>query len=265
MIASTGVGSDDRGLLYGDGLFETLCVRGGRIRLLARHLQRLAWSCDRLGIVIPDGEALRGELLSAAQTLGDGILKLIVTRGAGGRGYRPARDMQPTLRLTSHALPDYPPEWRRDGIRVRWCETRLGRNPALAGMKHLNRLEQVMARREWDDPAIVEGLMRDSEGNVIEGTMTNLFCVAGDRLLTPSLDACGVAGVMRAWLLDAAAECGLDCREANLQPNAVAAADELLLCNSVAGIWPVSELAGRSRPVGPVTRQLIDYWETSER
>lgn len=263
-MESTGVGSDDRGLLYGDGLFETLCVRGGRIRLLERHLQRLTRSCERLGITAPATESLRAELVSAAQTQGDGILKLIVTRGAGGRGYRPAPDMQPSLRLTRHGLPDYPPEWRREGIRVRWCETRLGRNPALAGMKHLNRLEQVMARREWSDPAIVEGLMRDSDGNVVEGTMTNLFCVADGRLQTPRLDACGVAGVMRAWLLDAAAALGLEARETTLSPAELEAADELLLCNSVAGIWPVSELAGRTYPVGPVTQQLIDYWETCE-
>lgn len=264
MMDATGVGSDDRGLLYGDGLFETLCVREGRIRLLERHLQRLESSCERLGIALPPIDALRAELLSAAQTQGDGILKLIVTRGAGGRGYRPAPAMQPTLRLTRHALPEYPAAWRQDGIQVRWCETRLGRNPALAGMKHLNRLEQVLARREWDDPAIVEGLMRDSEGNVVEGTMSNLFCVIAGELLTPRLDACGVAGVMRAWLLDTAAARGIQVRETDLSPAAVEAADELLVCNSVVGIWPVAGLANTRFPVGPVTRQLIELWGSSE-
>jgi 4-amino-4-deoxychorismate lyase len=185
------------------------------------------------------------------------VLKLIVTRGAGGRGYRP-----PSLHMSSRILamypwPDYPASCREQGVKVRLCRIPLGRNSWLAGIKHLNRLEQVLARQEWDDPEISEGLMRDSDGNVVEGTMTNLFVVHEQRLMTSSLNACGVAGVMRGYLLDLARQEHMPIEECNISLARLYEADEVFLCNALIGIWPVNEVEGTAFKPGPVTRYLL--------
>jgi 4-amino-4-deoxychorismate lyase len=254
------VGPQDRGLAYGDGLFETMRFVAGRIPLLERHLARLRRGCDRLGIVI-DEDRLRAELAQAlaalAGELAQGVLKLIVTRGAGGRGYRVPAGVAPTRVLIASALPEYPPDWSAEGVRVRFCELRLGASPALAGIKHLNRLEQVMARREWDDPDIAEGLLADARGRIVEGVVTNLFVVSGGRLLTPPIDTCGVAGVMREHILaDVVPRLGVPVVEAACERAVLGGAQEIFLCNAVVGVWPVRRIGARELQAGPVTRRV---------
>ena len=165
--------AQDRGLLYGDGLFETLAIRKGVPLRWERHLQRLMLGCERLGIPCPDVTALTLESLALCKGHDRALLKLIVTRGVGGRGYRAPAQPQATRILTCHPWPDYPADAARDGVRVRLCRTRLAQQPALAGIKHLNRLEQVLARAEWNDEEIAEGLLFDREDHVIEATMSN--------------------------------------------------------------------------------------------
>ncbi len=249
----------DRGLQYGDGLFETLRIQQGQPRHWAAHMARLAHGCERLGLPMPDEVLLRDEatrLCREAQNDIDGVLKIVLTRGSGGRGYRPPLTLVVTRLLARFPLPDYPPQNAMQGVVVRLCDTRLGLNPALAGLKHLNRLEQVLARAEWQDTGIAEGLMQDIEGNVIEGTMSNLFMVKAGSLRTPELSRCGVTGVMRAQVMTAAEGLGIPVGEGRLGLRDLAAADELFLCNSVIGIWPVRELAGRTYVPGPVTARL---------
>jgi 4-amino-4-deoxychorismate lyase len=250
----------DRGVAFGDGLFETMRFAGTRIPLLDLHLARLARGGARLGIPI-DETTLRAEIDAALQDvvamLPQGVLKLILTRGAGGRGYRAAPDMVPTRVLLASPLPENPPSWTSEGVVVRFCEMRLGANPLLAGIKHLNRLEQVMARREWDDPDIAEGLLADARGRVVEGIATNIFVVSGGRLMTPPIESCGVAGVMREYLVSRGAPAlGIPLAEAACERAVLGGAQELFLCNSVIGVWPVRRLAARDLPVGPVTRRI---------
>ncbi|HBZ93517.1 MAG TPA: aminodeoxychorismate lyase, partial [Pseudomonas sp.] len=198
----------DRGLAYGDGLFETIAVRGGRIPLLARHMARLADGCRRLSIPL-DLPQMESELQAFAGQLGDGVAKLVVTRGEGQRGYAPPQPCQPLRILQAAPLPQYPAVHAEQGVRLFPCETRLAEQPLLAGLKHLNRLEQVLARAEWQDAECAEGLMRDSHGRVIEGVYSNLFLVIEGGLVTADLSRCGVAGVMRAELLQQAQMLGL--------------------------------------------------------
>ena len=244
----------DRGLGYGDGLFETVAVRDGTAELWSEHLARLKSGCDRLGIPYP--RELEEEGRALIEGVERGVLKIIVTRGVGGRGYRPPEAAEPTRILSLHPWPDYPAAWWSDGVTVRRCDTPLGCNPRLAGIKHLNRLEQVLARVEWSDSAVAEGLMSDTEGRIVEGVMSNLFVVRDGALLTPSLERCGVAGVMRGAVMRAAAEAGIPCTEGELREATLEAADELLLTNSLIGIWPVARLGEREWPVGPLTRRL---------
>lgn len=251
----------DRGLHYGDGVFETIAVYAGTLPLWPRHRDRLLRGCARLGIAGVDPELLYAEAAALAQGRERAVIKLIVTRGAGGRGYRPpapAEAPPPTRVLLRYPWPDYPERWRDEGVAVRVCTTRLSNNPLLAGIKHLNRLEQVLARREWYDPAIAEGLMCDQAGQLVEATQSNVFVVREGRLLTPPLVDAGVEGVMRGLVIEQApAWCGLAVEESVLALADLARADEIFLSNAVAGIWPVCRVDAGRVPVGPVTRNLV--------
>ena len=197
------VSAADRGLHYGDGLFETIACRGGRPRWLALHLERLQRGCARLGIAAPPAAVIGQEIDTLAADHAACIVKLILTRGvARGRGYRPAGDEQPTRVLSRHPWPGSPAAWR-----LGLSPVRLGENPSLAGLKHLNRLEQVLAQRERA-PELDEVVMQSHSGAVISGSMSNLFLVEGEQLVTPALDRCGVEGVMRRLVLETAPAAG---------------------------------------------------------
>ncbi|MES2818423.1 MAG: aminodeoxychorismate lyase [Pseudomonadota bacterium] len=245
----------DRGLAYGDGLFETLGIRQGRPRLLTRHLARLAGGCKRLGIPF-DEALLRREMLAFARELDEGVVKLILTRGDGPRGYAPPNPAQPRRILQGAPAATYPLSHAEQGVRLFPCVTRLAEQPLLAGLKHLNRLEQVLARAEWQDGEHAEGLMCDTRGRVIEGVYSNLFLVKNGQLLTAELSRCGVAGVMRAELLTQAEREGIPLAVRDLAYSELLEADEVFVCNSQYGIWPVRALHVHGWPVGPLTRKL---------
>jgi 4-amino-4-deoxychorismate lyase len=251
----------DRGLQYGDGLFETLALKGGQPVYWERHMARLMRGCQRLAIPLPDTEQLAAEARRLGEGWEAGVLKIMVTRGGGGRGYGIPTTQHPTRILALFPVPDYPAANWTQGVAVRVCATRLGLNPALAGLKHLNRLEQVLARGEWQDDTIAEGLMRDVEGRVIEGTMTNVFAVRDGRLLTPELTRCGVAGVMREVVLERAPTLGITSDVTPLEMDDLLHSQELFLSNSLIGIWPVRQLGERVFPVGTVTRRLAEALE----
>ncbi|AIR91566.1 aminodeoxychorismate lyase [Pseudomonas cremoricolorata] len=245
----------NRGLAYGDGLFETIAVRGGRPSLLDGHLARLAHGCERLLLEV-DSALLRDEVERYATELGEGVVKLILTRGDSQRGYAfspasPARRI-----LQSGPLPAYPAGNAEQGIRLFSCQTRLSEQPRLAGLKHLNRLEQVLARAEWHDVEHAEGLMRDMHGRVIEGVYSNLFLVCSGQLSTADLSRCGVAGVMRAALIEQADRLHIPVHIGDLSHDDLAKADEVFVCNSVYGIWPVRGCGELNWSPGPLTRTL---------
>lgn len=245
----------DRGLAYGDGLFETITVKSGQPLLLDRHLSRLAEGCSRLAIAA-DHELIREELLAYATALGEGVLKLILTRGDSLRGYAADPSAQARRILQGNPPAAYPAVHAEQGIRLFPCATRLSKQPLLAGLKHLNRLEQVIARSEWQDTEHAEGLMLDQVGWVIEGVFSNLFLVRDGVLVTANLKRCGVAGVMRAELLFQAKSLGIATQITDITLEQLQWADEVFVCNSVYGVWPVRAYAALSWPVGPLTRKL---------
>ncbi len=244
----------DRGLHYGDGLFETIAVAHGRPRLLDWHLERLAEGARRLEFPPLDLALLRAEI-AAACTEPRCIVKLVLTRGSGERGYRPPRHATPRRILMVFDRPE-PPVAGSAGARVGWCRTSLGRNPRLAGLKHLNRLEQVLARAEWQEGELDEGLMSDDRGRVISATQANLLARIDGRWTTPALDECGVAGVMRrafcAWL----AGQGADVEEIALSRADVESASALVLTNALVGAWPVRALDGRPLAADPAVPEF---------
>jgi 4-amino-4-deoxychorismate lyase len=187
---------------------------------------------------VPDRQLLLAEIASVTAGAQQGVLKIIVSRGAGGRGYRPAPSMTATRVVALHPAP--PPS--SNALRLHWCETRLGRNARLAGIKHLNRLEQVLAQSEWKDDEADEGLMMDTEGEVVCATAGNVFAIRDSVVVTPDLRFCGVRGVMRAQVLRAAAESGIAASEEPLWPHDIEAASEVFITNAVRGIRSVATL-----------------------
>jgi 4-amino-4-deoxychorismate lyase len=238
----------NRGLAYGDGLFETMRAHRGALPWWDAHWARLARGGKRLGIALPDEAFVRaqaGALLAGGNggdDNGDDVLKLLVVRGGNARGYAPATGAEPACQLSRHVLPVAPSP---DGLRLHWCETRLAAQPALAGLKHCNRLEQVLARAESDAAGCDEGLVRDGDGHVVSATSANLFVLREGRWHTPPIDRCGVAGTCRMHLLPA-----LDAIEARLSVADVEGADAIFLCNAVRGILPVASVGSRRWPPG---------------
>lgn len=242
-LAGAMVDALDRGLQYGDGLFETLAVRDGRVRLLDLHLERLEAGCRRLGLQAPSADLLVREVASVASGP-QAVVKVIVTRGPAGRGYRPPPEPAQTRIVAGYPYPAYPRAWHEEGVRARTCVTRIGDSPALAGLKHLGRLEQVLARAEWQEESVAEGLMLDARGNVACGTQSNLFIERGGRLLTPAADRCGVSGVMRQAVLEWSQGRAQPVAEAAIRPGDLLDADEVFVTNAVIGAWRLAELDG---------------------
>ncbi len=257
---SNTIAVDDRAVQYGDGLFETMRVCDQRIPLLTRHLNRLEFGCQRLGIAV-NMTQLANDLQHYLLTLPvkkSFVLKLIVSRGSGARGYRPQKIAEPTVAMRAYAYSAPSNDQINNGVNARLCSTPLGCNPALAGMKHLNRIEQVLARAEWHDLEVFEGIMLDVNGYVIEGTMSNLFFVRDQTLFTPELSQCGVAGVMREELLAYfSRQSAKTAVEGRFNFQHLANASEVFITNSVIGVlslracehlhWRTGEFANNAR------------------
>lgn len=242
----------DRGLAFADGLFETIAVRGHQPRFLELHLARLLEGCVRLRLPLADAAALEQQVRQHAATITEGVLKIIVTRGPGPRGYALPPRPVPTIAIGLEARAPVP--WRP--IRVRWCETVAGRSPAAAGLKTLGRLEQVLARAEWSDDSADEGLMVGEDGFLVGGTASNVFLVMRGELITPAITAAGIRGVMRRVIMGEALAANLPVVESRVARGDVADAAEIFVSNALTGIRPVTALGAQTWRVGPVTRQL---------
>jgi len=255
----TGVDPADRGLAYGDGLFETMAAHDGRIRWLDLHLDRLEEGCRRLEIPPLDRRLLTDEIANHCTRVGRAVVKLIVTRGSGARGYAPPEVPAPNRVLSIGAWPNYPNSHYSTGVRVRLCRLRVAANPALAGMKHLNRLENVLAHLELRGTDAEQGLLLDTSEHVVGGTSGNVFAVRQGQLVTPAIERAGIRGVMRRVVLAAAAELGLRAAERDVTLADIANADELFMTNAVFGVWPVASLDSRRLAPGPITRRLMRH------
>lgn len=252
----------DRGLAFGDGVFRTIRCAGGRPLNWARHYERLEADCALLGLPVPAEALLRGELARVAP--GDASAKIVITRGAGGRGYALPAHVSPTRVVAAFPPPAYPSSLASEGVALHRCRLVLSEQPRLAGAKTLNRLENVLARNEWSDAGIREGLLGDAAGRVIEGTMSNLFVASGGRVATPELSRCGVAGAQRARVLEFLREDGVECAVRDIRWEELEAAEEIFLTNSLIGVWPVNRLGGRRLDPGPVARRMRQRIEADD-
>jgi 4-amino-4-deoxychorismate lyase len=252
---------EDRAWQYGDGLFETIAMRSGVARFLDWHLERLALGCTRLGIQPPDLASIRRDLNVLLDSPGIdtsfALVKLVVTAGEGPRGYRRQTSGTRSF-LGAYDASPLAPELYREGCGVRFCTTRLARQPRLAGLKSLNRLEQVLARNEWSDPSIFEGLTFDTAGNLICGTMSNVFLVRNQTVVTPDLSHAGIAGIMRRKVVELAHRHDIPVIVRDIRLNELREVDEMFICNSQIGLLPVAMLDGRRLTVGAMTKRFTD-------
>lgn len=237
----------DRGFTYGDGVFRTLPIHHGKPDCWVLHYSKLVNDCMVLGIVCPDESLLLSDIekLFCASGLPDethAVAKIIVTRGIGERGYALPQQATPNRMVIKSSFPDYPVNNFSKGVRLHTCETRLGLQPKLAGIKHLNRLENVLARMEWQDKKVADGVMLDTNYYVIECTTCNIFARFGNNLITPDLSECGVAGVTRQRIIDLAPNLGLLPIVQKITLAELLKADEVVICNSLLGAWQVAEL-----------------------
>lgn len=247
----------DRGLLYGDGVFETIAVKQGKLQFWSEHLERLIRGCKVLGLQNLEISLLEKELqqVLAADAKTDCVIKIIITRGVGGRGYKPT--IQTLTRIVQKfPWPEYPDSFVERGINVTQCDFHLSRQSKLSKIKHLNRLEQVLARSEWEDE-YQEGLVCDEAGNIIEGTSANVFFQTKDGLVTPKLDLCGVAGVMRKIIIEYCYKSDIALEVRDFKHSELDDIKGMFLCNSIHAVWPVSHYCGRAIGKTVIIDQLI--------
>lgn len=230
----------DRGLAYGDGLFETMRASAGTLPWWPRHRARLLAGARRLGIAAPSDSALDAALAEALRESPEGVVKIVLTRGIGARGYAPTPGVEPTLIVSASAAPAA----TASALHVDALDLRLGVQPALAGMKHLNRLEQVLGAREVAERGLDDGLMADAAGFLTCSTRANLFARLGDCWITPPVDRAGVAGVARGVLLEGWAPPG-GLQVAPLPLQDLSRVDALFLSNAVRGILRVARCGER--------------------
>jgi len=249
----------DRGLAYGHGLFESIRYFGGDFPLKDRHLSRIQNDASRLGIKI-NLSRLSSAVSAFKQILhkhsiADGVVKIIVTAGSGGRGYESSGACTPRIIFRHSVSPTNFQHYRNAGISLWRCGQRMSTNTQLAGIKHLNRLEQVLAASERHSSDCDDGLMMNDDGLVIETTRANIFLRgASGRWITPDLDACGVSGVMRSLLIEEIFPLiGVCPKIGFIKISDIEAYDELFICNSVRGIVPV---VGVRQPDNQSTAQL---------
>jgi 4-amino-4-deoxychorismate lyase len=250
----------DRGLNYGDGVFETILIHNRVPEFLHEHLQRLERACKRLSLSWDESLFHRDLTLLLAQAAPllreNSVLKILLTRGEGGRGYKVDPGSIATRILMLSPAPDYDFD-PLAGVSVCICDTRLSINPGLAGLKHLSRIENVMARNEWQDNTVVEGLMMDVTGHLVEGTMSNVFLLSNGCLRTPALQRCGVEGIVRNLVIERLAPgLSIDLEVSDFYIDDLINADSVFITNSLIGIWPVIQLGCHHKTIDPLVLKL---------
>ena len=229
----------DRATQFGDGCFTTARILDGNVCLLEAHLRRLQQGCEALMIPFTHWDTLRQEMCQLAAGKQSGVLKVIISRGSGGRGYSGTACQHPTRILSVSACPAHYLRWREEGVTLTLSPVRLGRNPMLAGIKHLNRLEEVLIRTHLEQTDADEALVLDSEGFITECCAANLLWRQGSDVYTPSLEQAGVNGIMRQFCLQQLAHSGFRVVEVSAREEALHQADEIIICNALMPVVPV--------------------------
>ena len=264
-IETSEISVKDRALNYGDGIFETIAVFGHQLHFWKAHYNRLQKGCELLGIKTPSEKSLLTDIQKLSLNDGNSVVKIIVSRGQGGRGYLADSSVSPGIIITLNNWPSFVESYRQKGIHTRLCQHRLIINPVLAGIKHLNRLDQVIARNEWHNDQIQEGLMLDQHDCLVEGTATNLFMKFDKQWVTSAVADCAVAGITRQAVINYLNKNNIYITERKLKISELDSVTEMFVCNSVWGIVPVLSCDGYHFEVSDDVRQLqMEYEQEKE-
>jgi 4-amino-4-deoxychorismate lyase len=251
----------ERGLHYGDGLFETLLKLNTEIPLWSKHYNRLRKGCDKLSIPVPDDTWLLEKIDAETEGQDSAVVKIIVTRGRGGRGLKLPQNNQASVFILSYLYAEIVGKALQ--LDVAMSHTRLPINPNLAGIKHLNRLDYVLATIELERiGGMGEAILCDTEGYIVEGIISNLFFCLDDEVYTPSLDYAGVEGIMRQQILEHLEKQGIAVQTGRYFPAQLLQASECFLCNSVQGVRPIRSIDGVEFSCGPISQMLIQTFNT---
>ena len=251
---------EDRAVQYGDGIFETIAVKEKLLEFWKEHYQRLNKGCTILKIKCPSEFFLKKEISKFIKKTKKNkfILKIIISRGVGGRGYNPPRNSKPTRILGIYDWPNYLEKNFTKGIMMDVCKTRISAQPFLSQIKHLNRLEQIIARSEWQNKSISESIMLDLNDNVIEGTMSNIFGIKKNIFYTPIIENSGVEGIMRGVILKLLKKNKKKYVIKEITLKEFLKFDEVFVCNSIFGIWPVIKVSKKKFSFGEKTKKIIN-------
>ncbi len=253
------IDSWDRGVQFGDGVFETILILDDKPQNFERHINRLVESLSRLSISNKESDLslhisnTLADIISKSE-LHSGVLKVLVTRGDSARGYAVPKGLTSNITFFYNPLPVIDCNLYQIGVDLKFCSTQCSINPQLSGMKHLNRLENVLARQELDTE--YEGLMQNHLGNVVEGIMSNIFFERESVLYTPKLDLSGVKGVMRGTIFELCEKSNIDVQVIDIKSDDMNVFQSAFICNSVIGILPVKSIDKRVLNVGTITKQL---------
>lgn len=261
ICTQSGFASHDRAANYGDGVFSTLRLEQGRVALFERHCQRLLGDAGRIGLQV-DEHILRKAILAAADQYRDGVLKVLISAGTGGRGYARQQEPQVTVHISHHSWPEHYLTWQRQGVAVAVSEFQLGNQPLLAGIKHLNRLEQVLIKRAMaTQPGIDDVIVCDGDNCVIEASAANVFWYQDGNWYTPSLEQAGVAGVMRQFILAWFEQNGTEVQSGRFHVSQLQHCEAMLLCNALMPVIPVKQLSLHEATVTLDVSRVTDIFD----
>ncbi|WP_413284102.1 aminodeoxychorismate lyase [Vibrio sp. MA40-2] len=253
--AST-ISLSDRSFQYGDGCFTTILTKQGTLIRWDLHLERMQACLQRLGITQPDWQQVSEWANLAALDEPYAGLKLHISRGSGGRGYSPKGINTPTVTVSHFSYPQHYFNWQKEGIQLGVCKLKLGLMPLLAGHKHNNRLEQVLLKQELEQSGLQDGVVMDINNHVIETTMANLFWIKQGVLYTPSLNSCGVAGIIRKTVLSHAKRLNIATVVDEFYFEHLQSAQEVFMTNSILGVAPVTRINNFHFDIGALTRRI---------
>ena len=243
----------DRAAQYGDGCFTTIAFRNGHLEFFNAHIQRLKLACETLYIDFDKWLELERCILDSLMSTADCVVKVMITRGEGGRGYSPEGAVNPSYIITHHTVPSHYPLWRTEGIRLTISPITLACQPLLAGIKHLNRLEQVLVKHALAATGYDDAVVCDTQQNIVETSVGNLFWYKNSAWYTSDLSESGVDGVMRNCVLAVMKEKGLECQVVQHDVSSIFSAQELFVCNSLMVLVPVLSV------FNPINQQSKDY------
>ncbi|MBC3767844.1 aminodeoxychorismate lyase [Neptunicella marina] len=244
----------DRAMQYGDGCFTTILVEQGKPQLFSAHLQRLQNACSRLDITIANWTDIEAACLQKAAAITDGVLKVLISRGSGGRGYLPPQQPLPRVLFSTHELPAHYTSWQTSGIRLGLAKHRLAVSASLGGLKHLNRLEQVLIKTDWPDDKPDDVLVCDHDGFMIESSASNIFWLKNGIWFTPELNNCGVEGVMRNHVAQCFEQFNIPLNIVKTKVCELESANAVFICNSLMKIVPVTQFNQHHYDISSVTQ-----------